>query len=328
VSNWLPQLRKKFPCPAGNPSSWRPFQHIRYLYHNPEFFQDASLAFFPSHLHIDIVARGQRKGLGRTAVLQMLDKLRHSGSHGVFLEMSSKNSGAYRFYQSLGFFELFRRSTEASVTGEHVIFLGMSLSPVPIHPTLSVEQCPPVPSGYVCGIIEGFYGVPWSLTDRKRLALMMHLTATLNTYVYAPKDDRHHRMRWRSLYGQLDLCSLSYVVHLFHSRDIRFTYALSPGLDFDFSNDAETDLLKCRFRQLADIGVRDFALFFDDIPPVSVCLCSQREGITPTAQRRVQIDCCSSSTCRGGRPNVASRQYTWLSSVLLSNRILQRTNPV
>jgi hypothetical protein len=46
------------------------------------------------------------------------------------------------------------------------------------------------------GVIEGFYGPPWS--EAERLQLFATLQAQgLNTYVYAPKDDLKHRALWR-----------------------------------------------------------------------------------------------------------------------------------
>ena len=48
------------------------------------------------------------------------------------------------------------------------------------------------------GLIEGFYGPPWSFDER---AEVMARCAGwgMTHYVYAPKDDPLHRERWRSL---------------------------------------------------------------------------------------------------------------------------------
>jgi len=46
------------------------------------------------------------------------------------------------------------------------------------------------------GVVEGFYGPPWS--HRERLDLLAAAPALgLDTYLYAPKDDPWHRGRWR-----------------------------------------------------------------------------------------------------------------------------------
>ncbi|ETN69805.1 hyaluronoglucosaminidase [Necator americanus] len=55
-------------------------------------------------------------------------------------------------------------------------------------------------SEFICGVVEGFYGRPWTLEQRKHLfARLNHLG--LNTYVYAPKDDLKHRPQWRIPYN-------------------------------------------------------------------------------------------------------------------------------
>ena len=47
---------------------------------------------------------------------------------------------------------------------------------------------------------------------------------------------------------------------------LRFIYGLSPGLDIRFSDEAERNRIKSRFDQLRKVGVRHFALLFDDLP--------------------------------------------------------------
>ena len=54
------------------------------------------------------------------------------------------------------------------------------------------------------GIIEGFYGEPWSHEERLA-ALRLAGRVKLNSYVYAPKDDPWHRERWRELYPEPDV---------------------------------------------------------------------------------------------------------------------------
>ena len=51
------------------------------------------------------------------------------------------------------------------------------------------------------GVIEGFYGPPWSHSDRLDMLRFMG-RAGLNVYIYAPKDDPYHRTRWREPYPE------------------------------------------------------------------------------------------------------------------------------
>src|SRR4051812_10562713 len=115
------------------------------------------------------------------------------------------------------------------------------------------------------GTVEGFYGPPWSHADR--LAhLQFSAEVGLNTYVYAPKDDPHHRVRWREPYPAAELARLSALAASARRLGVRFVYAISPGLSMGFAEDDDHRALIAKATQLADAGVEEFALFFDDVP--------------------------------------------------------------
>jgi protein O-GlcNAcase/histone acetyltransferase len=88
----------------------------------------------------------------------------------------------------------------------------------------------------------------------------------LNTYFYAPKHDLKHRAIWRDCYSDTELVSLGELVQSCQRRGLFFIYGLSPGLDIRFSEEAERSRIKSRFDQLRKVGVRHFALLFDDLP--------------------------------------------------------------
>lgn len=121
------------------------------------------------------------------------------------------------------------------------------------------------PAGFLAGVIEGFYGQPWSPAERLELFDWMAAWG-LNTYLYAPKDDLKHRVLWREPYSEEEAATLRALIRACHQRGLRFIYALSPGLDLRYSDEADLDRLKKRFEQVAALGGRDFALLFDDIP--------------------------------------------------------------
>jgi protein O-GlcNAcase/histone acetyltransferase len=118
---------------------------------------------------------------------------------------------------------------------------------------------------FLAGVIEGFYGQPWSQAERLQLLDWMTGWA-LNTYFYAPKDDLKHRAAWRELYAPPELETVRDLIMACQQHNIRFIYALSPGLDIRYSSDAELDHLKKRFEQLLGSGCQHFSLLFDDIP--------------------------------------------------------------
>lgn len=55
---------------------------------------------------------------------------------------------------------------------------------------------------FICGVIEGFYGRPWTTEQRKDLfrKLKSMGMGSSPSYMYAPKDDYKHRAFWRELY--------------------------------------------------------------------------------------------------------------------------------
>lgn len=119
--------------------------------------------------------------------------------------------------------------------------------------------------GFLSGVIEGFYGKPWTPSERSELLDWMGRWG-LNTYVYAPKDDLHHRALWREQYNAADASELSGLIQACRHHGIRFVYALSPGLDIRYRDESEIEHLCNRFDQMLRLGCRDFSLLFDDIP--------------------------------------------------------------
>jgi protein O-GlcNAcase/histone acetyltransferase len=115
------------------------------------------------------------------------------------------------------------------------------------------------------GVIEGFYGRPWTASERMELFDWMAAWG-LDTYVYAPKDDLHHRALWREPYGPDEAAALRRSIEACRARDIRFVYGLSPGLDIRYGRETDLNQLRQRFEQMMRLGCGDFALLFDDIP--------------------------------------------------------------
>ena len=91
---------------------------------------------------------------------------------------------------------------------------------------------------FVCGVVEGFYGRPWTLGQRKDLFEKMESWG-MSSYLYAPKDDCKHRAYWRELYTVEEAEHLQSLITAASDRNIIFYYAISPGLDITYSNSKE-----------------------------------------------------------------------------------------
>ncbi|XP_009305481.1 protein O-GlcNAcase isoform X1 [Danio rerio] len=129
-------------------------------------------------------------------------------------------------------------------------------------PTIEIER-----TGrrkFITGVVEGFYGRPWTMEQRKELFRRQQKWG-LNTYLYAPKDDYKHRMFWREMYSVEEAEQLTTLISAAKEYGIEFIYAISPGLDITFSNQKEVSTLKRKLDQVTHFGCKSFALLFDDI---------------------------------------------------------------
>lgn len=119
------------------------------------------------------------------------------------------------------------------------------------------------------GIVEGFYGDIWS--NEIRINMIKFCSQyKLNSYIYSPKDDPYHRKKWRVPYPSEKISELENLVNISKQYNVSFIFAISPGLDLEFDGEnGEKDLL-CIIHKLDmmyDIGIRNFAIFFDDLNP-------------------------------------------------------------
>lgn len=114
------------------------------------------------------------------------------------------------------------------------------------------------------GVVEGFYGTPWSMKARGE-QMKFYGDYKMNTYIYAPKDDPYHRSpNWRDPYPADKAAELKKLVEEANANAVDFVWAIHPGQDIRW-NDEDRDYLVRKFGQLYDLGVRSFAVFFDDI---------------------------------------------------------------
>ena len=115
------------------------------------------------------------------------------------------------------------------------------------------------------GIIEGFYGTPWTL-EQEKAAIHQLWENGMNTYIYSPKDDEYHRAKWSELYPEDKLTNLLTLLHTCDNDFVDFYYMLAPGLSIKYSSENDFDLLIKKYRQIYDLGVRHLGLLLDDIP--------------------------------------------------------------
>jgi len=115
------------------------------------------------------------------------------------------------------------------------------------------------------GIVEGFYGPPWSHEDR--LWWIERLGAWgMNRYVYAPKDEPLHRARWREPYPEDDLRRFAELVDAGARHGVEVGFALSPGLSIRYAEREDRRALCAKFRTFRELGSGFLSLALDDVP--------------------------------------------------------------
>ena len=117
---------------------------------------------------------------------------------------------------------------------------------------------------FLAGVVEGFYGTPWTKEERSCLFQRMYRWR-LQYYMYAPKDDCKHRADWREAYTEIELATFKQLHLSAEHNNVEFIYALSPGLNVSFSNPADRKSLLDKLKQLQSVGIKSFAILFDDI---------------------------------------------------------------
>lgn len=145
------------------------------------------------------------------------------------------------------------------------VFYGVQtlvqLIALPKLPLVEVTDYPDVPYR---GVVEGFYGVPWS-REARLSQLDFYGRNKMNIYIYGPKDDPYHSSpNWRKPYPAQEAEQLKELVECARQNEVLFYWAIHPGKDIRW-NTEDRDLLMEKFESMYRLGIRAFAVFFDDI---------------------------------------------------------------
>jgi hyaluronoglucosaminidase len=114
------------------------------------------------------------------------------------------------------------------------------------------------------GIIEGFFGRPYSWAERADMVSAL-APAGYGFYLYAPKADGRMRRQWREPYPDADLADLAGFAAHCRAAGVRFGVGLSPyELFLGFDAEAK-QALAAKLAQLDSLGLADLGVFFDDM---------------------------------------------------------------
>ncbi|HBP26264.1 MAG TPA: hypothetical protein DD618_04860 [Acholeplasmatales bacterium] len=134
-------------------------------------------------------------------------------------------------------------------------------------PIVLIEDAP---SFRFRGIIEGYYGEPWSFEEHLEMANFMD-EYRLNSFMYAPKLDPYHREKWFEPYPEAEFFKLKEIIAKLSEKNIDFYYCISPGHAndpkdaFKYTGEEDFARLFAKLQQVIAIGVSHFGLLLDDI---------------------------------------------------------------
>jgi hypothetical protein len=117
-------------------------------------------------------------------------------------------------------------------------------------------------TGGPVGVIEGFYGPPWSWDARVEVAAWC-AERGMRDYVYAPKDDPKHRHDWRAPYEADELAGFE---RFASEGALALGFAISPGLSIDADDADDRAALAAKVDQVVAVGAERVVLALDDIP--------------------------------------------------------------
>ncbi|MCM1310079.1 MAG: beta-N-acetylglucosaminidase domain-containing protein [Bacteroides sp.] len=145
--------------------------------------------------------------------------------------------------------------------GEGTYYGVQSLLQLLEQPTVPAVEVTDWPTTAVRGVIEGYYGNPWSHEDCLDMYKFFDLNK-MNTFIYGPKNDAYHKAKWAEEYPADQAAALSELAREGLKHKVHFTWAMHPGNAIEGENMTKA---LAKFEKMYDLGIRRFAVFFDDI---------------------------------------------------------------
>ena len=128
------------------------------------------------------------------------------------------------------------------------------------------------------GIIEGFYGRPWSWEEREETIAFL-APHGYRFYIYAPKADPYLRRRWQEDHPDEFQERLSTLASRTKEAGVRFGIGLTPYELHNRFDEAAREALDRKIAFFNSIGVQDLGILFDDM----------RGDLPDLAERQVRI---------------------------------------
>lgn len=117
------------------------------------------------------------------------------------------------------------------------------------------------------GVVEGYYGAPWSYEARKA-QFEFYGRNKMNMYIFGPKDDPyHHGQGCYNPYPEKMADEIRRLVELAKKNHVHFVWAIHPANTVRWNDEGgrkQLDALCRKLELMYDLGVRDFGVLVDD----------------------------------------------------------------
>jgi hyaluronoglucosaminidase len=146
------------------------------------------------------------------------------------------------------------------------------------------------------GIIEGFFGRPWSWAQRAE-GVRFLAPHGYRFYLYAPKADAFLRRRWQEPHPEAELAELVAFREVCRREGVRFGIGLTPFELHLHPDRGWQDRLAAKLAALAPLKPDDLAILFDDMRGDAPDLAERQAAIVHYAAERGIADrnfCCPS----------------------------------
>lgn len=147
------------------------------------------------------------------------------------------------------------------------------------------------------GLVEGYYGYPYTVEVKQDLMRFM-MRMKMNTYLYGAKSDSYHSEKWEEPYpttltqqqikdGLLSQDMVRELTKTSAATKVNFIWAVHPGNDFVWNNNVVSRIM-AKFTNMYNLGVRQFAIFVDDVGvPTSVEDCQTNANRLTEVQNKI-----------------------------------------
>lgn len=150
-------------------------------------------------------------------------------------------------------------------------------------PSDAVKAPPASASAFLTGVVEGFYGRPWSQQLRLDYADILRQFG-LNSYLYAPKADPFLRKQWQHDWPTDDWRQLQALARRYATAGLYFGVGLSPFMLYQDYGAAAKRLLQGKIERLNELQAPLLAVLFDDMPGDQADLAGRQAEIVADIQ--------------------------------------------